>query len=333
VTLSARLVIVCFVAISWTVTTHVASAADVLLVDAHSQVDATVSMDRVLSALNEAGISRVILSSLHGSSRTPDIMALAAAHPDRITPSIGLKGGFRAGFIEDAARAQRILTEMGANPRFGAISEMMIWHEQKGQRAPQVEQSFDAPQVRAGFALALDRHWPIVLHIEFGFARETGHYDQEMRGLEHLLAEYPQHPIALTHMGQLGPGEARRLIEAHENIYFLVSHANPLFIERSGGSMRGGRMPGRSGRIPWTNLFSGSSLAAQWRELMLAHPQHFVFALDSVYDEDWGPFYVSQVRLWRKALDGLPGDVANAIGHHNAELLWHLPPAAAAPDH
>lgn len=390
-TLTLRSVLLLLIAVVG-VSSRAAEIQNIPLIDAHSQVDAKVSINRVYSALNQAGVSRVILSSLRGYSRnrTSDILALAAAHPDRVTPSIGLKGSF----WRNAASGLRILKQEGDNPKFGAMSEMMIMHAPKSPHAPNIDLSFNAPQARAAFALAIKRKWPIVLHIEFRYARAIGEYENKMRGLERLLAQHPHEPIALTHMGELTSGEVLHLLEDHNNIYFLTSHSNPIYIDachgtigyakmnkritsralrehdanntrrrrrrrhrhrhrqqyvsaRTGGQhYRHGheRQHHRSGHRrqhhrseyrcpPWTNLFSGSSIAPQWRALMTSYPQHFILALDNVHNSAWGSFYRREVNLWRKALRRLPSSVANAVAHKNAERLWHLPPAEVIGPH
>ena len=289
----------------------VSSASGIPMIDAHSQVDNGVSMERVLSLMNEAGISRSILSSLRGPRKTPEIVATAKLHPDRIVPSIGMKG--KGLFNGDPANLAR-LRRMGAIPIFGAISEAMVCHHQKGNKAPEIIRDLDAPEVHEALAIALKRRWPFVIHIEFGYSKcRNGSY---MKDLERLLARHPDQPVALTHMGQLGPIEVRRLIESHRNIYFLTSHANPVRRPRSNES--------------WTNLFTGDVLAPEWRELFLRHQDRFVLAFDNVYDDDWGDLYLRQVRLFKTAFKDLPADVAHAVAHRNAERLWRLPPLSAA---
>lgn len=289
------------------------AAEDIPMIDAHSQVAPGIDMEKVLSLMNEAGVSRTVLSE-HGRS-TQDVVAAARRHPGRITASINMKIPPRL-LIENVAKAVRRIQRAGRKPLFGAISEAMLCHEKKGRKAPEILRPFDAPEIRAALAVALQRHWPFVIHIEFGYARSIGRYDYYMRGLEHLLALHPDHPVALTHMGQLGADEVRRLIEAYPNIYFLTSHANPIFSDRSRAN------------LPWTNLFDGDALAPQWRDLVLRHPDRFVLAFDNVYLEDWGDFYLRQARLWKAALAKLPAGAANAVAHRNAERLWNLPALA-----
>lgn len=289
-----------------------ASGADIPLIDAHSQVDNGVDMNQAVSLMNEAGIAHAILSSLRGGKKTSEIIAAAKRYPGRITPSIGLKGeAFRSG---DAAALARI-RQAGGLPAFAAMSEVMILHQQKGKVAPEIVVDFDAPQVREALSIALKRRWPLVMHIEFGFARARGDYEKYLKGLDAFLDVHPDHSMALTHMGQLAPAEVGRLIEVHRNVHFLTSHANTVWIRNKGHSM------------PWTDLFEGKTMAPEWQAVLLRHPDRFVLAFDNVLDEDWSDDYVAQVRVWQTALADLPSDVANAVAHRNAERLWRLRPA------
>jgi hypothetical protein len=286
-----------------------ASAAGLTLIDAHSQIDNGVDMNQAVSLMDEAGIAHAILSSLRGAKKAPEIIDAAKRHPGRITPSIGLKGeAFRAGDLAALATVR----PAGELPVFGAMSEVMILHQQKGKVAPEIAIGFDAPQVHEALSIALKRRWPLVMHIEFGFARARNDYERYMKGLETFLDAHADHPLALTHMGQLSPAEVGRLIEGHRNIYFLTSHANTVWIHTKGHG------------LPWSDLFDDKKIASEWLTVMLRHPDRFVLAFDNVLDEDWSGDYVTQVRLWQAALVELPISVAHAVAQANAERLWRL---------
>ncbi len=263
--------------------------------------------------MDKAGIARILLA-FENRADVGMVLALARAHPDRITASIGLK---MHKFIASDAAAVAGIRRLGRNPRFGALSELMILHQQKRDLAPLIITKLNSPASHAALDITAERGWPLVIHIEFGFADRDGEYDRYMQGLEALLAAHPGRSFALTHMGQLDADAARRLIAAHPNLYFLTSHANSVFTTYH-----------RSNQ-PWTELFSGERLAADWRALFVAHPDRFVLAFDNVYSFDWaGDYYARQAALWRAALNDLPPPVAEAVAHGNAERLWHLGGAA-----
>jgi predicted TIM-barrel fold metal-dependent hydrolase len=191
------------------------------------------------------------------------------------------------------------------------MAEVILYHAQKGSKAPEWIVPISSPQVRAALKAALERKWPFIPHIEFAaaFPRERKRF---MADLEAMLRAHPDHPFLLIHMAQLDTEEAGRLIEAHPNVYFMTSHSNTLMVSKSAQ--------------PWTNLFDGAELAPDWRKLILKHPDRFILAFDNVFAEHWGDYYLEQIALWRKTLKTLPAAVAHAIAHRNAERLWRLPP-------
>ena len=119
-------------------------------------------------------------------------------------------------------------------------------------------------------------------------------------------------------MGQLNHATVRRLIEAHDNIYFITSHstsieASPITIVRKSDD-------------PRTNMLDGDHLSADWKQLMIKHPDRFILGFDNVWPEHWGQYYLDQIKLWRDAIKELLLEVAHAFSHGNAERLWRLPP-------
>jgi len=193
--------------------------------------------------------------------------------------------------------------------RFGAISELLMYHAQKGQRAPEVAVYPNDNRVKSALTLVKKKKWPLVVHIEFASLSE-GEKIKYMEQLEAMLSQNADHPFMMIHMGQLRSGDVQRLIEAHKNLYFITSHANPVVISKS--------------KQPWTQMFDGDMLARDWKELLVKYPDRFVFALDNVWPEHWGEYYLQQVEYWRKAFDALPREVAHAIAHENAERLWKI---------
>jgi predicted TIM-barrel fold metal-dependent hydrolase len=276
------------------------------MIDAHSQIDQLVEIEKVIPLLDQAGINRIILTT-RGKRKLRDIVDLAKEYPDRVTASIRLKG---KAYEKNKPKFKKVLDKRLESSAFGAMAEALIFHAQKGKKAGQVALDLKAPQVQAAFDGAAEKGWPFVVHIEF--AASGKRYKKYMKMLEAFLRQNADHPIALIHMGQLKSNEVTRLIDTHPNIYFLAAHANTLAIKKS--------------RQPWINLFSGRKISKRWRALMIEHPDRFVLAFDNVWAEHWGDFYVQQANLWRDALKELPTKVAHAIAHQNAERLWELPP-------
>ena len=288
-------------------------AGDIPMIDAHSQADINTELSDIVPLMNKAGVSRTLLASRHGLSWR-EIIALAERHPGRITPSVRTKGG---DYSENKSKYYKRLRKQLESGAFGAMAELLIYHAEKGDKAPEVYVTFGSPQVKTAVDEAIERGWPVIAHIEFADIGSGGGgvpgRAALMVNLKQFLSRHKSHPVALIHMGQLEAKDARALIEAHGNIHFLTSHANPLVIESS--------------RQPWINMFhhDRQRLADEWRTLVINPPSRFILAFDNVWPEHWSDYYLEQAKLWQNALSKLPPKVAHAIAHKNAERLWKLP--------
>ena len=285
------------------------------LIDAHSQFDDEVPADRVIDALARAGVAKVILSA-RGQVQPATLAELGAAYPECILPAVRTKS--RA-FDQNRPGYYRQLNEQLGNPAFKAMSEIILVHAPKGDRAPEVNLEARVPQVQEAIRQAIAKGWPVILHYEFRWlARYYGAEarDRRMAELTALLGEHPDHPFGLIHMGQLDAAVAAELLAAHANLFLLTSHANPVVTRKSAQ--------------PWTDMFVGDDIAPDWAALMQHYPDRFVLAIDNVWPEHWTDLYARQMALWRQALAKLPDPVAQAVAHGNAQRLWKLQPATAS---
>lgn len=283
-----------------------AQGGDIPLIDAHSQMAGALDESVIIPLMDEAGVRRTILSARNDRPPT-DVLNFAASHPDRITAAVRTKGKF---FNYNKPKYYTFMKKQLGNPGYQAMGEVLLYHAQKGKKAPEISVYPDEAQATYALDVCLERGWPFIVHIEFKAAR--GKRAVFMEKLEAMLTAHPEHPFVLIHMGQLEAGEVKRLLAAHDNLHFMTSHCNPL-------SVKGGGQP-------WVNIFEGKSIKGEWRALMEAYPDRFILAFDNVWANFWGEFYLKQTRLWQKALSELPPDVAHAIAHVNAERLWDLPP-------
>jgi predicted TIM-barrel fold metal-dependent hydrolase len=283
-----------------------AGIADLYFIDAHSQADSEQILQRVITLMGQAGVRRTLLSA-RGNLTPGDIAKFAEQHPDRITASVRTKG---RNYEENTAQYYKMLESDVGSGKFGAISELLMYHAQKGKKAPEVVVYPNDKRVQAALTLAKKNGWPLVTHIEFA-SLSGGEKTKFMEQLETILAQNPDHPFVMIHMGQLRSGDVRRLIEAHKNVYFMTSHTNPAAISES--------------NQPWTPMFKGVVLTPEWKELMVQSPDKFVLAFDNVWPDQWGRFYLQEADYWRTAFAALPAEVAHAVAHGNAERLWKIP--------
>ena len=279
---------------------------DLYLIDAHSQADSQESLQTIIKLMDKAGVRRTLLSARHNLT-SGDVAKFAGEFPSRITASVRTKGG---AYQENKSAYYKGLDQDIASNQFGAVAELLLYHAQKGSKAPEVIVRPTDRRVLAALAHAKKQSWPLVLHIEFA-SLAPGERLAFMAELEELLVQSPEQAFALIHMGQLRIADVQRLIERHKNVYFLTSHANPVVTESS--------------KQPWTLLFEAGVLAPDWKTLFTKHPDRFLLAFDNVWPEDWGDRYLAQVAFWQKAFAALPPEVAHKVAHSNAERLWRLP--------
>ncbi|MFQ5765602.1 MAG: amidohydrolase family protein, partial [Rhodospirillales bacterium] len=233
-----------------------ADARELYLIDAHSQIDHFVDRATIVPLMDEAGIRHVILST-RGKVKPGQITAFAARHPDRITASVRTKGN---PYANDSKKYYKLLKKQLAMPGFGAMAEVIMWHAQKGNKAPEVVVAPDDKRVQAALKGAIGKGWPFIIHIEFAASQSAGTFMQKM---EAMLEAHPDHPFALIHMGQLEADEATRLLAKHSNFHFMTSHANPIMAIKSSQ--------------PWVDLFDGGEvLAPRWRVLFVKYPDRFI---------------------------------------------------------
>lgn len=285
---------------------HADALPDLYFVDAHSQLPGGLDVEDIIPLMDQAGVKRTILSARN--DRAPqDVADFAEAHAGRITAAVRSKG---KSFGENSPKFKKLIKEQTDLPVFQAMAEVLLFHAQKGAKAPKIEASPDDPQVQLLLKIALKHNWPFITHYEFAAAG----WDKSdlMNDFEALVKANPEHPFMLIHMGQLNVEEATRLLSTYSNVYFMTSHSNPISKAENPGQ-------------PWINMFEGERLASKWGDLMTAHPDRFVLTFDNVWPEHWGNFYLDEAALWRKALAELPPEVAHAIAHGNAERLWNLP--------
>ena len=285
----------------------VAEAKEVYFVDAHSQFDTEVDAELILNRMDKGGVYKTILASRR--QRKPrEAAELAEQYPERIVASVRTKGRH---YSEGRKKFYKKLKKQVNSGRFSAMAELLIFHAQKGGKADEVRISVDDKRIQKSLEYAVEQGWPFVVHFEFASLRGSDREDY-MNGLKELLNSQPEHPFALIHMGQLPLEDVAVLIKAHNNIYFLTSHADPVSASHS--------------KQPWINMMDKDKFKPQWKKLMMQHPDRFIFALDNVWGWQWQDTYMKHIKVWRSALSELPVYVAEKVAHGNAEQLWKLEP-------
>ena len=281
-------------------------------IDAHSQMDENVDEARVISLMDHAGVYRTILSN-HMRRPWSDIPKFAKSRPGRIVPSVRIKGRGYHGRGSAVDFYERLSAQINSGAH-RSMSEVHLWHDSDGGKYQEIKVDFEDKLVLAAFAGARKKGWPFIIHIEFASLSDGGR-NSYMQKLGAFLKANPEHNFILIHMAQLEESPVRRLLDAHPNLYFMMSHASTFYQGRG---------------KPFINMFDGHAFKPNWKKLIGERPDRFIFALDNVFSRFWTPeLYLAKMELWWRALAQLPAPAAHALAHGNAERLWKLAPKPA----
>jgi hypothetical protein len=296
------------------------------LIDAHSQIDCAVGEKLVMDRVKGLNIRHVLISirgcrGISSEGLEDRILGWAKRHPERISVLLASKvdGGGIEGQGDEAAGSMLRRARRG---RFVGLAEVLVHHAPNEHRMlsyPGLKIDLFTEPVPTAIALARNNGWPVILHLEFN---DVGEKDaaRAMVDLKKVLDQNRHLWFGLIHMAQLEPNEARMLIEAHENVFFLTSSADPIIIRATQSLMAAG---GKA-QTGWINMFAGEDWKPDWRKLITDHPGRFVLAFDNVFPPHWERRYAQQVPMWRNFLGRLPPDVAKQVACENAVRLWKL---------
>lgn len=238
---------------------------------------------------------------------------LVAAYPDRFIP-IG-NGGQPPALTEAPTEFMDTQEAAFEKRQIMCLGEFEFHHYPSGR------------QVRRGEGEERNVNIPIdgpTGHRVFSLSEKTGmafqiHYEIEdplLTPLEKMLAQYPKARVVWCHIAQVRYSErATRynaayvdgLIKRFPNLYFDTAFGDAASVYRPSNQ--------RHARI-WGE---GGGLAGEWRDLLAAHPQRFLSALDLGGDrmERIGEYD----QRHRHFLKLLPADMQHRVAYRNA---WSL---------
>jgi len=265
-----------------------------------------------------------------------NVLSVIEALPERTFFLLSTKIGGKVG-TGNAAHRTLLSASQEFGPRSIGFAEVLVQHAENNQKNVVTKglsnMTLGSPEIQRTFSLVLKHGKPLIVHIETqDFATLK---DQTLNDLERLLQQVAPIPVILMHMAQLPATDVQRLIDRHRNVYFFTSTADPL---NQKGIERRARQ-GEIGQVGWIDMFdvfadwgvknpaplySRSVWKSEWKLLIEAHPDRFVFAIDSVYADPWKFKHAIKVAFWRRRLGELDPAVAQAVACENAKILWAL---------
>ena len=317
-----------------------------VIIDAHSQFGCEISASRVRQAIVGNGIAHTLLSargcrgeealtshrrvlklvqSLEG--RASFLISTKLAGMSQSGAESGKKGSL------ELSRANKQLFE--ASVGFAEVLVQHAPHETKQLRFDGLHLDLKSTRIQDAMSLAIDRKVPLILHLELN--DNEAQSSQILEQLRHVLSENPQHDVVLIHMAQATPEEARSLIESHGNIHFMTSTAGAL-AAFAVARARSGKHKAQAGWVnlladpPKPNPYNGwladylptMKWNDDWKKLIEAHPERFVFAVENVFGSHGTRRYPVKLKIWRTAFSLLSEKAAKTVACANAKRLWKL---------
>jgi len=282
------------------------------IISTHSQYDDQIPVEEIVRILKKSGVTKVILST-RGELSNKGVLLAAQQYPDLIYPAVRTKTGIY--LRQDKSRWRKYINKTTRSGKFTGFQELLLYHapkfSKKGKKlAPEVFVRVDDPLIATVIEAASNNGWPVPLHYEFRAVNDKRR-DAFLAQMKVVLDNHPKQAFTLMHMGQLGPGEVRALLDQHTNLYFHLSMTANVY---------------RRSQYPWIAMFmkkgKSGTLQPQWKTILEEYPGRFLLAFDGVFPWVWRRDIPKDVAEWRTALETLPPQVADLIAHGNAERLW-----------
>ena len=209
-----------------------------------------------LALMDEYGIGRAVV--FWGRRSDNEIVLEAAAkHPGRFVPFASIspeRSAYRAMWERDEPALVERLDALLATGLFRGIGEISVVHAESAGFAAT---DFD-PEGRTMvliMAMARKHGVPVMIHCE----------TTRLAGLERLLAGHRDVAVIWAHGGYTGAAEARRMLEAHPNLYYELS------------ARTWPRHP-RSADYP---IVRGGTVLPEWLALIESMPRRFLVGTDA----------------------------------------------------
>lgn len=297
-------------------------APELPIADAHEHASSAEGIERLLAIADRAHLARVVLVALpddvdyNGTDVANErTLEAAARHPDRIVPFV---------VLSPDAPVDKLAAYVARGARgLKLISGHGDFYRKHGG-------DLDPPSVRKLLAYCEAHGLPVLWHVNsqlyrFGFLR--------------VLDDFPKLTIVCPHFGGYltnAPLLARRLLERYPGLSFDISL-------------------GTQEQYLRQSLEDLSAQHERWRQLIIDHPDRFLFGLDMVVDRDTTFAHADALRATYRALLeaskydfdfvpprgftrlrershhrrglaglGLPRDVLQRVYYDNAARIYHF---------
>lgn len=285
-----------------------AQSAPIRYVDAHSHfLMPVVAPDDQIELSKKAGMAAVVLID----SNPERLQAVLKRYPGYVIPFITFSRRARpAGdpaVMLDGSTAEifKKLHDAGTVCGFGELATRM----QPALDVDDTSALHNTLRLKI-YELAAARAVPVLLHVDLATP-------EVIEAFARVAAAYPGMPLILAHAGRVaGPDAIERLLRLHSNIHIDLSNKlDPL--------LGWGNPPAPLGQASDTALDAQGALRPEWRRLLEAFPERFLFAMDANFAEgsNRGNHILEMAEVAHKAFAPLSRNAHEAIAHGNLERL------------
>jgi len=210
-----------------------------------------------LELMRRHGVERAVI--FWGRNSDNDTIAEAVRrHPERFIGFASVspeRRAYRGAWDSNDLSLIKALDDLLASGRFRGIGEISVTHF-PSPGLPEADYDPSGPMMEAIMELARKHRVPVMVHVE----------STRMRELSALLAKFPDVAVIWAHGGYTPLFIARRMLEAHPNLYYELSARTWPVHPRS---------------PDYTILRDGINVWPQWLALIEAMPERFLVGTDA----------------------------------------------------
>lgn len=279
-------------------------------VDAHGHTVPGLTADRVISLMDKAGISHMVLMAKgRNDSLTAEIYK---QYPQRILSFVSSM--YPAWHSQDERVLSYAEKQLSTGIFMGVGEVMLRYYGIPSKNEPEINVPADSPFIKKLSDIVENYNAVMLVHME----PEA----EAIRSLENLLNYKKKLRLIWAHCGTvarvgletIGHSDIAALMDRHPNLYTDIAGVQPMSVAPSGGLRR----------PPITD--ASGKLFPKFKELLEKHSDRVLFGLDTPYKECWAeePF-----KQWVKWADKVVAQLkdskdAERIMHKNAEELFNI---------
>ena len=280
-------------------------------IDAHGHTVSGLTADRVISLMDKAGISHMVLMAM-GWKNDPLTTEIYKQSPHRILPFVSAM--YPAWHRQD----ERVLSYAEKQLRTGifkGVGEVMLrYYGIPSKNEPEVNVPADSPFIKRLSDIVENHNAVMIVHME--------PEPDAIESLENLLNYNEKLRLIWAHAGTVarerlktvGHFDIAALMDRHPNLYTDIAGVQPMSVALSGGLRRP------------SITDANEKLFPRFRKLLERHSDRVLFGLDTPWEECWAEEPIIRWVAWAdKVVAQLENpEAAERIMHKNAEELFGI---------